>query len=165
MARSVANQQAAPISLFPMFNILVATLGVLVFIQIAVVVVSLGLGKAIVFVPDAGGEEIFRKPVYIEWADHELTLHPEKDVVEIGWDFNTQQTWPELWAHFDNLLAGSRFETLFEEVKEEGARQHVILIVRPSGFDDFWVIRGYFNDRAIPIGYEPLAAGVQFRER
>ena len=166
MARSTPADQA-PISLFPMFNILVATLGVLVFVQIAVVVVSLGIGKAIVFVPAASEERIAREPVYVELVGSSLTLHPDGVSVELAWDLDVQQTWEELWAHYDALLAGTAFEQIFEEVRAEDSSRYLIAVIRPSAFawKDFYILRGYLREREIPFGYEPLEEGVEFRGR
>ena len=65
------------ISLFPMFNILACTLGVMVFILATVATVSLGADKAVDIVANvAPGETEPRTPIWIEWDGSALTLLP-----------------------------------------------------------------------------------------
>ena len=75
MARLNAAQKIG-ISLFPMFNILVCTLGVLIFILSSVVTISLGVDKSIVVVPESHGNSTHLKtPTFIEWDGKNLIAH------------------------------------------------------------------------------------------
>ena len=76
MARLIDDSEEER-SLFPMFNILACTLGVMVFILATVVTVSLGADKAVeIVVRVAPGEDEPRIPIWIEWDGTELTLLP-----------------------------------------------------------------------------------------
>ena len=158
--------QEAPVSLFPMFNVLVATLGVLVFIQITVVVMSLGIGKSIIFVPKFGnGPKPERNPVYIEWTGQSLILYPAQTTFRIGQDISKIETWDETYKYLDKLLGGTELEQLFNEVRRKDSSTYLIIVIRPSGFANFFDLRGYFEARNIPIGYEPIDESYTFRGR
>ena len=76
MAR-LADENEEEISLFPMFNILACTLGVMVFILATVATVSLGADKAVEIVANVDpGEDDPRTPIWLEWDGLNLTLLP-----------------------------------------------------------------------------------------
>jgi len=158
--RRRARRQDSPISLFPMFNILVAVLGTLLFIQITVTVLSLGISKSIAFVHSSGANRVGREPVYVEWTGESLILHPQKLAVRLSQDLGQFSRLEELYAYLDDEVADTAFGALFDEVRRPGASRYVIVLARPSGFDHFRLLRAYLEAREIPIGYEPLEESV-----
>ncbi|MGD8600153.1 MAG: hypothetical protein PVF19_02220, partial [Gemmatimonadota bacterium] len=71
------DQGEEGISLFPMFNILACTLGVMVFVLATVATVSLGADKAVEFVaPDFPSDMDREIPTWLEWDGTNLVLHP-----------------------------------------------------------------------------------------
>ena len=151
------------VTLFPMFNILVATLGVFVFMLITIVVISIGIGKAIVFVP-AGAESkrVQKEPVYIEWTGDALILHPEQATLVIDRDLRQIRSWQATYRYLDRIMADTALAALMEEVKSPDTDRYLIIVVRPDGFRNFIELKGYFQHHEIDIGYEPIEAGTEF---
>jgi len=161
MTRHRAETQA--VSLFPMFNILVATLGVFVFMLITIVVISIGIGKAVVFVPEAGdSRRVDKSPVYLEWTGNSLILYPEKLVLEIDRDLRRIRSWEATYRYLDQAMEGTAFAAVLENVKSAEADSYLIIVVRPDGFRNFIELKGYFQEHGIDIGYEPIEAGTEF---
>jgi hypothetical protein len=146
-----------------MFNILVATLGVLVFMLITVVVISLGIGKEIVFIPAGGDADIKkREPVYFEWTGRELIMHPEQFSLELERDVGQIRSWEATYRYLNRKIAGTPFEALLDSMQDAAPNRYLIIVVRPGGFHNFLEIKGYFQHRGIDIGYEPLDANTDF---
>ncbi len=155
------QQQNNPISLFPMLNILVAVLGVFIYLMIAIVVLSIGVGKEIVFVPSNDGELVQRKPVYVEWTGTTLILHPTGEQVEITTNLGPLN-WTQAAEVIKQAVADSKLAEVFEEIKAEDSDRYAIIVVRPSGFTHFRELKGFFELNKIPIGYEPIDAEWNF---
>ena len=160
------QSEAETVSLFPMFNILVATLGVLVFMLITLVVITLGIGKAIVFVP-AGDDSsrIDRDPAYIEWTGRELIMHPDQISVRMDRDIGQMRSWEASYRYLNRIIGETPLEALLTEVQEPESDRYLIIVIRPDGFRNFLQIKGYFQQRNIDIGYEPIDANVEFDGR
>lgn len=163
MARlsSIKDQQ---ISLFPIFNILVCTLGVLIFVLVTVVAVSLGVGKTISLVPDMKGTHRHqKKPTYTEWNGTDLILHPSLQKVCFDIDLKKFETFKEGYAYLDKIIEGSPIEAVLNNIIEHRDSNYLFVFVRPSGFHNFIMIRGYIEDKKIDIGYEPIDQGWNIR--
>ena len=160
------RSDAETVSLFPMFNILVATLGVLVFMLITLVVITLGIGKAIVFVP-AGDDStrIDRDPAYIEWTGRELIMHPDGVHVRLDRDIGQMRSWEATYRYLNRAIVDTPLEELLTEVQSPDSNRYLIIVVRPDGFRNFLQIKGYFQQRNVDIGYEPIDANVEFDGR
>ena len=132
------------VSLFPMFNILVCTLGVLIFILSSVATISLGVGKSITVVPGVPETANHSKsPTYVEWTGTELVLLPSKETVRFERELSDIRTYEETYTHIDKVLTGSRVENLFNEIRANHDTEYIIVLLRPSGFHNFAEIRGY----------------------
>jgi hypothetical protein len=139
------DQGEEGISLFPMFNILACTLGVMVFVLATVATVSLGTDKAIEFVaPDfpAGLER--DAPTWVEWDGRDLTLHPSGDQVTFDRDLREIPTFEATYEYMFSRLAGTRVGAALADVAMERGR-YIILFVRPSGFRTLTEVRGYLD--------------------
>jgi hypothetical protein len=155
MARHRRAQEAV-LNLFPMFNILVATLGVLVFILFAVVVLSVGLGKTVSLGIAGSPRHDRREPIYLEWTGREIVLHPAARAVTLDRDIHQIKTWRDTYAYLDGAIRGSEIEALFAGTPEERAKRYVVVLVRPSGFSNFLDLREYLTSKGIGFGYEPV---------
>jgi hypothetical protein len=146
------------VSLFPMFNILACTLGVMVFILATVATVSLGAGKAVEILPGVapGADAPTQRPTWMEWDGRELVMHPSRDVVRFDQDLHYIPTWDSTYAYMSNVIAGTAVGRKVSEISLDPANQYVILLVRPSGFQNFPEVRGFFENLGIDIGYEPV---------
>ena len=81
-----------------MFNILVSTLGILIFILCTVVTFSLGKGaKVSIAMKMTQGSQHQKKPVYIEWNGKELILHPQKLVVPLSLNIDNFKRYKQVY--------------------------------------------------------------------
>lgn len=139
------DQGEEGISLFPMFNILACTLGVMVFVLATVAIVSLGADKAVEFVapdfPEGLGREV---PTWVEWDGSEMILHPNGDRVLFARDLRSIPTFDSTYSYMFDQLAGTRVGAALAEVGMQQGR-YVILFVRPSGFRTLTEVRGYLD--------------------
>jgi hypothetical protein len=139
------DQGEEGISLFPMFNILACTLGVMVFVLATVATVSLGADKAVEFVAPDFPEGLDRElPTWIEWDGRQMTLHPSEDSVRFEADLRAISTFDSTYSYMFDQLAGTRVGAALADVAMERGR-YVILFVRPSGFGTLTEVRGYLE--------------------
>ena len=123
------------VSLFPMFNILVCTLGVLIFVLSTVVTISLGVGKSILIVPELpGGEGHSKTPIFIEWNGSELIAYPSKQKVHFNVNLRKIKTYRETYIYMDAQVGNSPFGTILNDIYDNRQRKYVILLVRPILF-------------------------------
>lgn len=145
------------ISLFPMFNILACTLGVMVFILATVATVSLGADKAVEIVANVDpGEDEPRTPIWLEWDGRDLTLLPSGEQATFDRALDEIETWEETWAYISGALGGTRLGARIADVGLDTENQYIVLLVRPAGFDELPEVRGYFEFLGIDVGYEPV---------
>jgi len=139
------DQGEEGISLFPMFNILACTLGVMVFILATVATVSLSTNKAVEFVAPEFPEGLDRNvPTWVEWDGRDLTLYPSGDSVSFTRDLREIPTFDATYDYMFQQLAGTRVGAALAETAMERGR-YVILFVRPSGFRTLTEVRGYLH--------------------
>lgn len=168
---NLSNDDEEGISLFPMFNILACTLGVMVFILATVATVSLGADKAIEIVeapielPDssemtvedaARGAAERRRPIWIEWDGVQLTIYPSMETVGFDRDLRSFDSWDETYAYISERLTGTRLGASVAQVGLEPELRYVVLLVRPSGFDNLLEIGSYFEFLGIDVAHEPI---------
>ena len=139
------DQGEEGISLFPMFNILACTLGVMVFVLATVATVSLGADKAVEFVAPDFPEGMERDlPTWVEWDGTEMITHPSGDSAHFDRDLRSIPTFDATYAYMFDQLAGTRVGAALADVAMERGR-YVILFVRPSGFQTLTEVRGYLD--------------------
>ncbi|MGD2047438.1 MAG: hypothetical protein PVJ80_17705 [Gemmatimonadota bacterium] len=139
------DQGEEGISLFPMFNILACTLGVMVFVLATVATVSLGADKAVEFVaPDFPSDMDREIPTWLEWDGTNLVLHPSGQEVTFDRDLRSIETFELTYEYMFDRLAGSRVGAALADVAIQPGR-YVILFVRPSGFRTLTEVRGYLD--------------------
>jgi hypothetical protein len=144
------------ISLFPMFNILACTLGVMVFVLSTVATVSLGADKAVEFVapefPEALGREV---PTWVEWDGTDMILHPSGDQVRFDRNLRSIPTFDSTYAYMFDHLAGTRVGAALADVAMQQGR-YVILFVRPSGFQTLTEVRAYLDLLGVDLVEMPI---------
>ena len=69
------------------------------------------------------------------------------------------------YEYIDEKIKSTEFETLFNDLSRNKEKKYIILLVRPSGFDNFRDIRGYIENKGIDIGYEPIDQLLNLRIR
>ncbi|MDH3270430.1 MAG: hypothetical protein OEN56_03815 [Gemmatimonadota bacterium] len=144
------------VSLFPMFNILACTLGVMVFVLATVAVVSLGADRAVEYISDDyAGSMGGRLPTWIEWDGAELTLLPSEESVVFDQDLRSIPTFDQTYNYIFTVLAGSPVGRELSAASLDGNR-FVILLVRPSGFRTLPEVRGYLELLGVDVVPEPI---------
>lgn len=144
------------ISLFPMFNILACTLGVMVFVLATVATVSLGADKAVAFVAPDFPDELGRVvPTWVEWDGTDLVLHPDGDRVRFDRDLRSIPTFEATYDYMFERLAGSSLGAALAEASLEDGR-YLILFVRPAGFRTLTEVRGYLQLLGIDVVEVPI---------
>jgi hypothetical protein len=155
---NLSDEHEEGISLFPMFNILACTLGVMVFILATVATVSLGTDKAVELVANiAPGEPEPRSPIWLEWDGDELGVMPAGARVRFEQDLREIPTWDETYEYIATTLATSRLGSLIAQAGLDRENQYVVLLVRPSGFRNFLEVQSYFEYLGLDVGYEPIS--------
>ncbi len=145
------------VSLFPMFNILACTLGVMVFILATVATVSLGADKAVELVgADASGETPSRAATWVEWDGTEMLLHPSLAAVRFERDLRSIPTFDSTYAYMFDRLAGTPVGAELADVSLERQARNIVLLVRPTGFATLPEIRGYLGLLGIEVVEEPI---------
>lgn len=140
---NLSDEGEGGISLFPMFNILACTLGVMVFVLATVAIVSLGADKAVEFSqPEVDPER--QVPTWVEWTGAEMVLHPEQDTAYFQRDLREIPTFDSTYTYMFERLAGTPVGAALAQVSMETGR-YVILFVRPSGFRSLAEVRGYMD--------------------
>ncbi len=142
-----------------MFNILVCTLGSLIFILSTVVTLSLGVGKSILIVPEAPGKEAahHKTPTFLEWDGANLILHPTKETVHFDKNAGDFSYWNEIYEYYDGAIADTKISETLAYICENRDCLYVILLVRPSGFESLVYMKKYLQDhKEIDVGYEPI---------
>lgn len=143
------------VSLFPMFNILACTLGVMVFILATVATVSLGADKAVEIVYEGGNGPGGGAPSWMEWDGRSLVLYPSGDRIDFPSDLDAFPTYEAASAHISSELTGTRVGAGVADVAMNRSG-HVILLVRPSGFASVDELRTYLELLRIDVVLEPI---------
>lgn len=149
------------VSLFPMFNILACTLGVMVFVLATVATVSLGADKSVEFVSDdVRGQLQGRFPTWVEWDGTELRIQPSLASVSFDRDLRSIPTFDATYDYMFERLAGTAVGRELSEASLDGNR-YVVLLVRPSGFRTLPEVRGYLQLIGIDVVPEPIDQGLR----
>jgi len=169
MARAAQSEQYA-ISLFPMFNILICTLGVLIFILGALATLALGVGRTVLLNVGEKASEVsvttavhLKTPHFIEWDGSSLIAHPEKQSAQFDQDIRSIDTFEQTYEYMQQAISGTPLESLLQQIGESKGRDYVVLLVRPSGFPSLYEVRGFIESRGIALGYEPIMQGWNVR--
>ncbi len=154
---NLSDHDEEGISLFPMFNILACTLGVMVFILATIATVSLGADRAVelVAVVNPGTPEE-RTPLWLEWDGQELGMLPDGERVSFDLALDSIATWDETYSYMSEVLTASRVGQLVGQAALDTENQYIVLLVRPSGFRTFLEVRSYFEFLGVDVGYEPI---------
>lgn len=142
--RRLTRQQSPPISLFSFLDILGGTIGILILI-ISVFFIQLQTGKQIVQMVAETSQIEKRFPRYIVCNGNGL--------VEIHDDGNSY-----------NVNIGSpKIGALLDRIRGNNKREYLIIGVRPSGFQDFKILRSRAESLGVTLGYEPIDFGWRIR--
>ena len=148
------------ISLFPMFNILICTLGVLIFILGALTTLAMGVGQSVSVAVAEGLDGTYtiheKVPRYFEWDGSSLIANPGSESVHFEEDIRGIETFEETYVYMDKVISESSLAGVIDDISESNGTNYVVLLVRPSGFNSLYEVRGYLESREILMGYEPI---------
>jgi hypothetical protein len=178
---NLSDEDEEGISLFPMFNILACTLGVMVFILATVATVSLGADKAVEVVAGVPTETLEteavavddslrqtaqesgrgdgperRRPLWLEWDGDRLFHYETLDSVVVEEDLRAFGTWEDTWDYLSETLSGTRIGNVVAQAALDNENQYIVLLTRPSGFEELLEVRSYFELLGIDVGLEPI---------
>ncbi len=170
---NLRDEDEEGISLFPMFNILACTLGVMVFILATVATVSLGADKAVEIAegvpvdpaPDTAEQTIRdaafgardrRQPLWVEWDGDKLMVYPSLDSVRFERDMRSMPTWQETWDYISEVLTATRVGNAVAQAALDNENRYIVLLARPSGFDELLEVRSYFEFLGVDVAVEPI---------
>ncbi len=158
MANLQGNDEEG-VSLFPMFNILACTLGVMVFVLATVATVSLGADKAVEYVSDEipvenGGPLQGRLPTWMTWDGEVLALLPGGENVTFETNL-TEVPADDLADHVFDRIVGTDVGRAISAASLAENR-YVVLLVRPSGFETLSRISSYIELLGISVVPEPI---------
>jgi len=153
---NLTDRSEEGVSLFPMFNILACTMGVMVFVLATAASVSLGADKAVAFVAPDFPPELGRVvPTWVEWDGTRLVMYPSGDEVTFEDDLRAIPTFERTYEYIFERLAGTRVGAALAQASGQAGR-YVILFVRPSGFRTLTEIRGYLELLSIDVVEVPI---------
>ena len=158
---SMKKNEALAISLFPMFNILVCTLGVLIFIMSSVSVLSLGGGGGggtITIVPDSTlcSPPAPKVPHYLVWDGASIIMLEKKDTVVIDSAMSEFRTFKESHDYLLRKIAGTETGRIFNSVKHNSKSEYFVILARARGFESLPDLKNFIKKEGIDIGYEPV---------
>ena len=153
---SLSHDDEEGISLFPMFNILACTLGVMVFVLATVASVSLGADKAVEYSgPEFEDEMQGRVPTWMEWDGRSLTVHPDGTQVTFERDLRDILTFDATYTYLFDQIVGTPMGAEVAAISGDPDR-YLMLLVRPSGFRTMPELQGYMELLGIDVVPEPI---------
>ncbi len=159
MIRSRSKQKTITVWLFPFFNIMLCTLGILILIGGTVTGFSLEATGIVIknaYLTSVTGPDK-KLPVYIEWNGKTLLVHPTLKSTPVTIPATVLgDNIEEFLADFEYEIRNTYFGRLLECVKIKRDRRYLVILIRPSGFDNFLLLREFLLAQGIDIGYEPL---------
>lgn len=155
MARLKENEGLS-VSLFPMFNILVCTLGVLIFIMSTITVLSLGNDKTLKVTENKKNDILNKNPHHFVWDGATLISLETSDTLFLNRDLSVIKKISESKRYLKNLVDSSQFSEIISKIKQNPKTDYIVVFVRERGFASFISFREYLKSEGINIGYEPI---------
>ena len=146
--------------LFPFFDLMVCTLGVLTLL--AGSIVSLSLETTGITITNANIEairgETQKEPLYIEWTGHGLIVYPSLIQIPIAISPSSDPGFDIARIEQDLQLQirQSAFASALQCLRQNQQSRYLVVLVRPSGFNTFLAFRDIIIQSGIDIGYEPV---------
>jgi len=157
------DKDGLSVSLFPMFNILVSTLGVLIFIMSTITVLSMGDKKSMKIVNQPNQNAEGKIPYHFIWDGSQLISMNIADTVVVKFtqkDFSNQS---DIASQIKNAVFNSKTGRLIGEIKSNNKKEFMVIFVRESGFESFAGLKKFIKDEGISLGYEPIDNSTKIR--
>lgn len=143
------------VSLFPMFNILISTLGVLILIMGTISTISLNKNKIIRISDESFIVNGKKTAHHFVWDGKRLISLDQKDTLLLNTSGLKKQELKN-GQYFKSSLDKSKIGSLIQQIKEKNKTEYIVVFVKESGFDNFIFFRDFIKSEGIDIGYEPL---------
>lgn len=145
-----------PLFLFPIFNILVCTLGTFLVIGGIISSFSFEISGLITNVEISEIEqEHGYSPEYVIWDGNGFISINRNDTAYITFKEDDFENEIKFKRKIDLQLKNTFAEYLFTKIKQN-QNKYLVILVRPSGFKKFLYMREYLIDSRIKIGYEAV---------
>jgi hypothetical protein len=151
------------VSLFPIFNILICTLGVLIFILSTLTVISLGTGKSLRIVPEKIRGEHDKLPHYLIWDGSTLINLSTNDSVVFNKSLSEFKYYNASFEYISERLQDTKLGEVIENVKKNANNEYFIIFLRAKGFTSFDDLQYFILKNGIDIGYEPMENNIKIR--
>ncbi|MEZ4994627.1 MAG: hypothetical protein R2824_29675 [Saprospiraceae bacterium] len=156
MSRIVPTKNQS-ISLFPVFNILICTLGVLIFIFSTMGVFSLGMDINYKFnIPLPAGGKNEKRPVPLTWDGKSLVLLSSGSEVIFPINIGVIDTYKKTYDYLDSRIMDTPLSDSIQQAISQKEHMYFLVFVRPSGFHNFNDIKTYIQSKGLDVGYEPV---------
>lgn len=150
------KNESLTVSLFPMFNILVCTIGVLIFIMSTISVLSLGRGRTLKIVKEELKGEHDKLPHHFVWDGLCLISIEHNDTVFFDKDITAFEDAQQSKTYFEELLKGTKSGDLIQTIIGNKETEYIVVFVREMGFKSFSSFKEFVKSEGIDIGYEPM---------
>jgi len=104
-------------------------------------------------------------PIYIEWDGKQTITHPSMaklklDIPRYRVGDNGSRS---VLEDIDKQVSGSYFGRVIDYARQTGGSRYVVVLVRPTGFDNFIYLREFLLSKGIDLGYEPVGEYWEFQ--
>lgn len=151
------------VSLFPMFNILISTLGVLIFIMSTITVLSMGDEKSMKIVSQPGQNADGKIPYHFIWDGSKLISMNIADTVFVNFNRKEFNNPGIIAGQIKSAIINSKTGDLINEIKKNSRKEFMVIFVRESGFESFAGLKKFVRDEGINLGYEPMENTTKIR--
>ena len=159
------NRKAADhFDLLPFIAILMCTLGTLLLVTLCMAAINMGPGAGEAWIPSGDATKLSKTPVLIEWDGEEATVHRDGKREHIRVAFSRTVKIVDGQLKFNEPEdERPKLEALLLEMQSRKSTHYALFAVRPNGFNTFLSLRSEFDEKDIPVGYEPVPQGKSVR--
>jgi len=147
--------------LFPFFNIMICAIGVLLLIGATMVGFSIDADGIVTTntVLQSINEKNASSPIFIEWDGQKLVTHPSMSVLKLyipHFELDSNINIDKVVSEIGRQIDGSYLQRVIKFALQSGGQRYFVVLVRPSGFDNFIYIREFILKQGLWLGYEPI---------
>jgi hypothetical protein len=150
------DKEGLSVTLFPMFNILISTLGVLIFIMSTITLLSMGDDKTMKIVNQPKQNSDGKMPFHFIWDGSSLISMNIADTVVVKFNKKDYSNTNDIASQIKSAVTNSKTGALLDKIKKNSKQEFMVIFVRESGFESFAGLKKYIKSEGISIGYEPM---------
>jgi hypothetical protein len=140
------------------------TLGTLLLVTLCMAAINMGPGAGEAWIPTSETNKLNRIPILIEWDGEAATIHRDdkRERIRVAFTRSIRIVDGQLKIEEPDDDR-PQLESLLSEMALKSESNYALFAVRPSGFQSFLSLRSEFDDKNIPVGYEPIQQGKAVR--